>query len=219
MHSFPSLARVNFDGGVHLTQQGHELLDPKRSRMNACKCPAGALELRQLFKHEWMPERNAETDRSLILSFMHERKIARRKPACRAEVMLLTKAECMHSGMNEGMLARRPGRAPCRPPHLPPPAFGRHCPGPWQILAIRVSSPTAVVHAGRGRVGCAAQQACMFARTLVCTGLACFLDTCQHARMHAYIHSCMNAWRMAGVSFRSRLHWLIGDQHSGAAGC
>lgn len=110
-------------------------------------------------------------------------------------------AECMHSGMNEGMLARRPGRplAPCRPPHLPPPVFGRHCPpGPWQILAIGVSSPSAVVHAGRGRVGCAAQQACMFVRTLVCTGLACFLHARQQARMHAYIHSCMNAWRMAG---------------------
>lgn len=136
--------------------------------------------------------------------------------------------------MKECLLAGPGGPlAPCRPPHLPPPAFGRHCPGPWQILAIRVSSPSAVVHAGRGRVGCAAQQACMFVRTLVCTGLACFLDT-PPARAHACVHSFMHE-RMAygrkacrvglplsfvgGLSNGDVEFRLALDQISGAARC
>jgi hypothetical protein len=94
--------------------------------------------------------------------------------------------------MKECLLAG-PGRplAPCRPPHLPPPAFGRHCPGPWQILAIRVSSPSAVVHAGRGEGGLR-RPAGLHVRAHTCVHRSCLLSGYPPARAHACVHSFMH---------------------------
>lgn len=140
-----------------------------------------------------MPKRNAETDRSLLLSFMHERKLARRKPACRPELMLLTKAECMHSGMNEGMLARRPGKAPCPlPPTTPSPVCVRSAlPRPLADSC----DPRLVTFCCRpcwqGEGGLR-RPAGLHVRAHTCVHRSCSLSGYPPARAHACVHSFMH---------------------------
>ena len=136
--------------------------------------------------------------------------------------------------MKECLLAG-PGRpvAPCRPPHLPPPAFGRHCPRPLADSC----DPRLVTFCCRpcwqGEGGLR-RPAGLHVRAHTCVHRSCLLSGYPPARAHACVHSFMHERMVYGrkacrvglplsfvgglangdVDFRLTL-----DQISGAARC
>jgi hypothetical protein len=101
--------------------------------------------------------------------------------------------------MKESVLAGS-GRPLAAHHTFPSPALGRHC--PWPLADSCDPRPRDLPMSSMlaGEVRLRRQQACMFVRTCVCVGLACFLATppeCAHACVHSFMHERMAYGRKA----------------------